>query len=303
MEGRFRRGQALPSAKIPHISPDVRDRRVALARVLERPRYEVLPLDETEDAVLAHVPPDVTVTVTASPNRGLGPTLGVAERLIAHGYVAVPHISARLVRDRAHLREILARVDAAGVRRIFVPAGDAPVTGEFAGTAELLAAMGDERARFDEIGITGYPESHPLISDDQTIQAMFDKAPMATCIVSQMCFDAATIATWVARVRARGTHLPIWIGVPGRVDRAKLIRISMRIGLAQSARFARTHRAWLSRLLGRQFRPDGLLEQLAPSFADADANLAGIHVFTFNDVARTERWRRDSLARLATEPA
>ena len=50
--------------------------------------------------------------------------------------------------------------------------------------------MGPLRDRFDEIGITGYPESHHLISDEETIQAMFAKAPMATCIISQICFDA-----------------------------------------------------------------------------------------------------------------
>src|SRR5919197_354661 len=30
----------------------------------------------------------------------------------------------------------------------------------------------------EEIGITGYPESHPFIGDDTTIHAMFDKAPL-----------------------------------------------------------------------------------------------------------------------------
>jgi methylenetetrahydrofolate reductase (NADPH) len=132
----------------------------------------------------------------------------------------------------------------------------------------------------------------------RTIQAMFDKAPMATCIISQLCFDADTIATWVARVRARGTDLPIWIGVPGLVHRSKLVRIAMKIGLGDPARFALTHRAWVSRLVTRQFKPDRLLWELAPSFADRQANVPGIHLFTFNELARTERWRRAMLARL-----
>jgi hypothetical protein len=84
--------------------------------------------------------------------------------------------------------------------------------------------MGELRNEFHDIGITGYPESHHTISDGMTIQARFEKAPMATYIVSQICFDAQVIATWIERVRARGTHLPIWIGVPGSVDHAKLPR-------------------------------------------------------------------------------
>jgi hypothetical protein len=38
-------------------------------------------------------------------------------------------------------------------------------------------------------------------------------------IVSQICFDAETIRTRIAWVRARGTGLPIWIGRPGTIAR------------------------------------------------------------------------------------
>jgi methylenetetrahydrofolate reductase (NADPH) len=127
---------------------------------------------------------------------------------------------------------------------------------------------------------------------------MFAKAPMATCIISQICFDAGVIAGWIAEVRRRGTHLPIWIGLPGSVDHAKLMRVSMKIGLGESARFLRHHRNWMSRLLTRQFKPDPLLRGLAPTLADPAANVAGLHLYTFNEVARTERWRRDALRRL-----
>jgi methylenetetrahydrofolate reductase (NADPH) len=71
--------------------------------LLQRPRYEVLPVDGIEDQVLAHVPRDVKVTVTASPAKGLEPTLEITERLAGHGYGVVPHLSARQVRDEAHV--------------------------------------------------------------------------------------------------------------------------------------------------------------------------------------------------------
>ena len=66
---------------------------------------------------------------------------------------------------------------------------------------------------------------------------MFEKSPMATCIISQICFDPEVTAAWIAEVRRRGTTLPVWIGLPGTVDYAKLARISMKIGLGESARF------------------------------------------------------------------
>jgi methylenetetrahydrofolate reductase (NADPH) len=275
---------------------------VALAELLRRPRYEILPLDGIEDQVREHLGTDVKVTVTAGPRRGLEATLALSERLAHAGYQVVPHLSARLIRDRAHLEEAVVRMREAGVRELFVPAGDATEPGEFAGAAELLQAMGPLREGFDEIGITGYPESHHLISDEETIQAMFAKAPMATCIISQICFDAETIAGWIAAVRQRGTHLPIWIGLPGSVDYPKLVRISMKIGLGESARFLRHHRNWMARLVTRTFKPDPLLRALAPTVADPAANVAGFHLYTFNEVARTERWRRQTLARLGIRP-
>jgi methylenetetrahydrofolate reductase (NADPH) len=280
------------------VTLDAASRR-AVAGVLRRARYEVLPLDGIEDEVHAHVPTAVKLTVTASPRKGLDATLTVAERLAARGYQAVPHISARLVRDRAHLEEIVGRLRAAGVRELFVPAGDPrEPAGDFASAAQLLATMGAMREQFQDIGITGYPESHPLISDEQTIRAMFEKAPMATCIISQLCFDAQVTSTWVARVRARRTTLPIWIGVPGIVDYPKLARIAVQIGIGDSTRFLSAHRSAARRLVTRRFNPDRLIWQLGPCFADARTNVSGIHVYTFNEVARTERWRQQTLARL-----
>jgi len=271
----------------------------SLADRLRHARFEVLPLEGIEEQVLAHLGTDAKITVTASPRRGLEATVELTERLTAAGYATVPHISARLVRDRAHLTELIDRLHAGGVRELFVLAGDlAEPAGEFPGAVELLEAMGPRRADFDAIGITGYPESHHLISDEETIRAMFAKAPMATYIVSQLCFDAATIAAWIAEVRRRGTDLPIWIGVPGKVPHAKLLRVSMKIGLGESARFLSHHRNWISRLVIRQFKPDRLVRELTPCATDPAARVAGFHLYTFNEVARTERWRRATLARL-----
>jgi methylenetetrahydrofolate reductase (NADPH) len=272
----------------------------ALLAALERPRYEILPLTGITDDVLAHVRPAIKITVTASPNKGLEPTIRVVEALTARGYTVVPHLAARLVRDRAHLEEVMLRLQAAEVRELFVIAGDArQQAGEFEDAAGLLAAMGEFRDHFRAIGISGYPESHRFISDETTIEAMFDKEPMATYIVSQISFDADVIATWVRRVRERGTVLPIWIGVPGAVDNRKLLRTSLRIGLGESARFLRAHRSWPRAFaLRRRFLPTELLHELAPSFADPDARLGGIHVYTFNELERTERWRRELVDQL-----
>ena len=269
-----------------------------VAELLAHPRYEVLPFGGVEEDVLEHVPLDVTLTVTVSPRKGIEHTLDVTERLTNHGYSVVPHLSARLVRDRGHLAEIVRRVDQIGAHDVFVVAGDADEpAGEYEGAAPLLEAIAELGHRFENVGITGYPESHPLIPDSTTIQAMFDKARFASYIVSQICFDSSVTASWVERVWDRGTRLPIYVGIPGAVPRTKLMRVSGSIGLGASARFLRRHKSWFAHALRPGgFSPDPLIKGLEPSLADPEHKIAGFHIFTFNDLADTEAWRQMKLA-------
>jgi methylenetetrahydrofolate reductase (NADPH) len=278
--------------------------RGGLARVaplLQRPRYEVFPAKSTEETVLEWVPTDLTVTVTASPAKGLDPTLDLTERLTARGYRVVPHVSARLVRDDAHLADIVARLTACGVDDVFVPAGDAdPPAGRFDSALALLDALAEMGRPFARVGVTGYPESHPRIDDDITIQAMWDKRHHAAYLVSNLCFDPATLRHWIQRVRARGVTMPMFIGIAGPVDRARLLRMATKAGVSESARFLTGHTEWLLRLgTPTGYNPGRLLERTGATLADPASAVEGLHVFTFNQVRQTEQWRRALLDRIA----
>jgi len=183
----------------------------------------------------------------------------------------------------------------------FVIAGDAPEpAGEFEGAARLLEGMARIGHHFEEVGIGGYPESHPIISDEATIQAMYDKSPYATYIVSQICFDAAVVSSWARWVKRRGVALPIYVGMPGNVSRQKLMRISASIGLGESARFLRKHGSRLLRMfLPGGYTPDRLISALEPTLVDPESNVAGFHIYTLNEVRKTEEWRRALLQRVA----
>jgi methylenetetrahydrofolate reductase (NADPH) len=258
--------------------------------LLSHVRYEVIPTASILDKVAAAVPFDVTVTVTASPTKGLGPTLDLAEKLARLGYRVVPHVSARLVVDDVHLKEIVDRLVRNGIDDVFVPAGDAdPPAGRFHGALDVLAELTELGRPFRHVGITGYPESHPAIDDDIVVQAMWDKRVHATYIVSNLCFDARTLTAWVRRVRRRGVPLPIQLGLAGPVERTKLLSMAARIGVGESTRFLGKHPAWFARLAAG-YAPERLLDKVS-------SNVAGLHVFTFNQVAETERWRQRLLSR------
>ena len=279
--------------------------RRALIAFLRSPRYEVLPTEDVEERVLATVPREVTMTVTASPRRGIGATIALSERLAGHGYAVVPHLSARLIRDESHLREVLAALAAVGVKDVFVIAGDArEPAGRFPDSVSLLEAIRDEQHGLSDIGVTGYPERHSFIDDDLTIQAMWDKRKLATYIVSNLCFDPRMVKRWVARVRRRGVQLPIHVGLAGVADPAKLLRVSSRIGVVDSARFLRGHSNWFLRTLQPGgYSPERFVTGLLPDLAGPERKVVGLHVFTFNEIEPTERWRQETLARLLSGSA
>ena len=271
-------------------------RDATIQRWLAHARYEVIPLERAEERVLQAVRTDIKLTVTASPRKGLEPTLALAEKLAGHGYVAVPHLSARLVADGSHLDEVVERVRAANIHEVFMVAGDsAQPAGHFQGSLELLQALHERGHSFDAIGIAGYPESHPLIDDDVTVQSMWDKRRFATYIVSNICFDAKVIVRWVKRVRRRGVELPIYLGLPSITDSAKLLRVSQKIGVGDSARFLTKSRGGLLRLMvPGGYDPTRLLEKLAARLGDPELDVPGVHMYTFNEIEQTETWRRQT---------
>jgi methylenetetrahydrofolate reductase (NADPH) len=271
-----------------------------MVRLLENARYEVLPTASIEATILDHVEPGTTLTVTASPSKGLEATLDLTERLTRHGYIAVPHLAARMIRDRAELTEICERLTGIGIERIFVPGGDADEPGAYPDALSLLEDLTELGRPFAHVGITGYPESHPTISDDLTIQSMWDKRRFATHVVSNLTFDPEVLATWVGRMRKRGITMPLLLGIPGPVERTKLLTMATKIGVGESTRFLAKHKGTFARLAAPGgFTGERFLEKVAPALAPPESLVEGLHVFTFNQVPATVEWRRTLLDRLS----
>jgi methylenetetrahydrofolate reductase (NADPH) len=272
-----------------------------LTDILASARYEVLPTPSIEEKLIASVPTERTLTVTASPAKGMEATLALAERLVALGYPTVPHLAARMISGRSELAEISDRLTRAGVNTVFVPGGDQdPPAGSYLSALDLLEDLVELGRPFADVGITGYPESHPTISDDLTVQSMWDKRRFATHVVSNLSFDPSSIESWVERVRARGITLPVLLGIPGPVERTKLLAMATKIGVGDSTRFLVKHKGTIARLAAPGgFTGERFLERCAATLSRPEALVTGVHVYTFNQVAETEAWRRDYLSRLA----
>ena len=274
------------------------DQIAAIRRTLEHPKYELIPLKNVLDQS-DHLPDGAVVSVTASPQKGMTETIDLTLELKDRGFDAIPHLSARLTRDRAELETILRRLDDAEITKAFVVGGDAEEAGEFLDGLALLTAMEQIGHGLTEIGIPGYPEGHHIVDVPTITKALHDKLPYASYVTTQMCFVPDAINQWVHGMRESGVGLGVYIGIPGVAELTKLISLSMRIGVGPSARFLSKNK----RLAGRLVRPGGyspddLIIGLAPLLADPIANVHGFHVYTFNRVETTEAWRHDMLAAL-----
>ncbi|WP_051297371.1 methylenetetrahydrofolate reductase [Brevibacterium album] len=276
------------------------ERDALLRELLSAPRFEVLPTSGIADVVAGSLPAGRTVTVTASVSLGFERMLSTVEQLQERGYRAVPHIAARMVAGRSELAEIVERLTTAGVTEVFVPAGDAPEpAGDYASALDLLRDLAELGNPFAQVGIAGYPESHPHIPDRQTIAAMTDKRPYADCVVSNLCFDPAVVADWIGALRERGETLPVKVGVPGKVDPARLLKVASAIGVGESTRFLSKNTSLFARLLlPGGFSPERYLRKLAGRLTGPEVQVSGLHVYTFNQVAATEEWRERLLAKL-----
>lgn len=272
----------------------------ALRGMLEHPKYELIPLKNVLEQA-GHIPGGATVTVTASPRKGQIATIDLALELQQMGFDVIPHLSARLTKDRRELRTILDRLDEASIHRAFVVGGDSDPPGEFFDGLALLTTMDRMGHSLGEIGVPGYPEGHPSIGDDAIAQALEDKSPYASYITSQMSFDPDAINRWVAGLRDSGFGHGIYLGIPGVAELTKLIAISMRIGVGASAKFLSKNKSLAGRLVRPGgYGPDKLLGDLASTLADPVANIHGFHIFTFNRVDATEEWRRKMLDSLSS---
>jgi methylenetetrahydrofolate reductase (NADPH) len=263
----------------------------AAGRVVAATRFELIPLRGALELALAALPGGATVTVTASPVRGLEPTIELAVDLAGHGFDAVPHLAARSVRDRGHLADLLARLDAAGVRAAFVVGGDAGEHGAYPDGISLLRAMEELGHRFEELGVPAYPEGHVRIPDDVLLDALLAKQAHVSSMTTQLCFHGNAIGRWIRAARRAGVTLPLLIGMPGPVDLARLLRISARVGVASSTRYLRKNPGLVGEALRRRsFRPDVLLDEIGAVVADPAADVRGLHLFTFNQVGASAAW-------------
>jgi len=266
-----------------------------LDNVLRASTLEIIPLKNVSSQ-FGFLEPGQRVSVTASPSHGQTATIDISVDLARLGFEVVPHLSARLIRDKTHVEQIVHRLHAAGITRTFVVGGDGEPIGTLPDGLALLTALRGLEDGPTEIGIPGYPEGHPQVPQSRLMTSLLEKQPLADYVTTQMCFDAETTIAWISEIRANGVRLPVHIGIPGATSVSRLISVSAKIGVGASLRFLSKHTGVTGLVRRGSYSPDRLVGELLPAVESPLNDVRGFHIFTFNQVDATERWRQRHLS-------
>ena len=266
---------------------------------LQKSYMEIIPVPGIEDR-LDPLPSDMYLAVTCSPTKGVDETLELSEKLIAKGFKVTPHIASKCVSGEKHLETIIEKLDELGIESIFVPGGDRPEPmGDFNNALDLLRALKKLGHNLNKIGMAAHPEGHPDVSSEVLMEALEEKKDLANFIVTQMCFDAKILNDWMVEIHKKGIELPVWVGLPGVIERGRLLKTSLRIGVGDSLRFLRKKSQVATELMKSSiYNPDDLLKEITEQNDINQTNLAGYHIYCFNQIETTEKWRSDTISAL-----
>lgn len=273
--------------------------KAALARLLENYSAELTTRDHKSlDAAKDILRPQTRVFVAAMPRDTADDMIAAAIRLHRVGMVAIPHIVARNIKDRAMLDDMLARLSGeAGVDRAHIVGGDRDdPLGTFDSALQLLQTGLFAKYGITRIALACYPEGHPRIPDDVLEQARAEKTReaesqgLSVWLVSQFAFEAAPIIGLARKMRAQGITDPYRVGIAGPASHATLIKYALMCGVGASLRALRERQNLAKTMLTGE-TPEALLTEIALAReAEPSLGIAGVHFFTFGSLMKTAEW-------------
>jgi methylenetetrahydrofolate reductase (NADPH) len=267
-----------------------------IVQLLTRARFEVLPIQGVQAELRRQLPAGTTVHVVCPAALGADVSVRFATEIASSGFDAIPHVAARTVRDKNHLRSLCDRMSDAGIVRAFFPGGDGKVpAGNYTSAVELIRDLSDIEHALVDVGVTCYPQSHPTIPNDVLMQALLEKQSVATFMVSESCLDPRLTIAWLRLVRDEGVTLPLMVCVPGILPIRRLLAAYKAFGLRDARTFLKKQHGMLTALLRRRFSPKEVVLGMAEAATEPQLGIDRIHFFTFNEIAETETWRRRTL--------
>jgi methylenetetrahydrofolate reductase (NADPH) len=274
----------------------------SLAPLLQNYSVEVSPTNEKIIASCAErLDPGTEVYLTWIPGEDPFHMVAPAGTLRRAGLFPAPHIVARHLESAAQLDDLLRRfAGEAGVDRGLLVGGErAKPLGPYDATLQVMQSGLLQKHKILRVGISGFPEGHPAISEQVLGESIVAKMNYArqiglqVQIVTQFCFEGQPIVDWLKRMRAMGVDLPVRIGLAGPASIATLMKYALHCGVGNSIR-ALTKSSSFGRLLSER-DPEPVMRELLTAAPNGDTSappfgIAALHFYTFGGLKKTVEW-------------
>lgn len=271
--------------------------KTALSTLFTDYSLEITPKDVEALQNAAHMIPQGTlISCTFLPGAEFEDRVRAARAIQDLGFKPVPHISARRLLVKEDLNRFLdmlkAQID---LKHVFVIAGDpSEPLGPYDDALAVIQSGTLKEYGIEHVGISGYPEGHPDITDEKLAKAMHDKVASLKeqgidySIMTQFGFDADPVLDWLKQIRAEGIDGPVRIGLAGPASIKTLLRFAARCGVGTSAKVVKKYGLSITSLIGSA-GPDPVIADLVPALG-AEHGKVHLHFYPFGGLVKTNEW-------------
>lgn len=274
-----------------------------ISALLRNFSLECAPRADRADQLLRYCAAGSEVFIPFLPGQHLEAVAAAAIAVRRAGCDPVPHLAARQIESLAALDALLARLNGeAGVTRIMLIAGDSQlVHGPFAMSLPVIASGLLQKHGIRRVNLAGHPEGGSYLARDAGFDVLrtkidaAEKQGLAVGIVTQFCFEAAPVLTYLADLTRRGITAPVRIGLAGPASPATLLKFALRCGVGNSLRALRPGIGRLGRLL-TETGPDEVAEGLTKALPGLPKDqVEGVHFFGFGGLRKLSGWVEERL--------
>ncbi len=271
----------------------------SIAPMLRGYSVEISPQSEkVVDSAAERLEPGTEVFFTWIPGEDFSKAVAPAAKLRKAGLYPVPHIGARHLESKEQLDRLLGEFTGAGVDRVLVIGGerDKPL-GPYDASIQVMQSGLLQKYNIKRVGISGFPEGHPRISEQVLGESTVAKMKygreigLQLQIVTQFVFEGEPIAAWLKKLRAMGVDLPVRLGLAGPAGIATLTRYAIHCGVGNSIK-ALTKSASFGKLLTER-DPEPVIRELMAASPDGEPSklgVAALHFYTFGGLKKTVEW-------------
>ena len=262
---------------------------------------EVVPNSAAKVESFAEILPSGTRVYIAhlSEKEDIKTMVATAKRINEEGFSVMPHIPARIIKNKAMLAEWIsmykneANVDQA----LLLAGGSSDVLGEFDSSMQLIETGLFDQAGFKRLHVAGHPEGSKDIDPDggsknvssalSWKQEFSKRTDAQMAIATQFCFDADAVSQWATNIKNNGIDIPIHIGIAGPAKLQTLLRFSIECGIGPSTKVLTKRAKDITKLL-LPYKPTEILKGLAEhKKQDPELNIEQVHFFPIGGIKQT----------------